>query len=206
MKVLSIVSQKGGTGKSTLATSLAVAAMQAGEKVFALDIDPQATLGRWFDRRPHEEPGFDRISRADALGPALQTLAQQGYSLVIIDTPGADTPGATAAIRVADLCLVPTQPAPFDLEATTPTLEAIMSTRRKFLFVLNRTPPKSGRVTEAAASLRVLGVLADPPITQRTDHQDAAGRGLGVTEFNPEGKAAAEMRELWAFVAKRLKG
>jgi chromosome partitioning protein len=206
MKVLTLVTQKGGTGKSTLAASLAVAAIQAGEKVFALELDRQGTLGRWIDRRSDDQPGFDKITSADALDPALHTLKSQGFSLVIIDTPGADSPAVTAAIRAADLCLVPTQPTPADLEATTPTLEAIQATRRRFVFVLNRTPVKGSRLTEAAAGLKMLGVLAEPPIAQRTDHQDAIGLGQGVTEFNPHGKAADEISQLWAYLAKKLKG
>uniref|UniRef100_UPI0031FD02E9 ParA family protein n=1 Tax=Sphaerothrix gracilis TaxID=3151835 RepID=UPI0031FD02E9 len=128
MKVLTLVTQKGGSGKSTLAASLAVAAGEAGERVFALELDRQGTLARWIDRREAETPGFDRVLTESALNQALATLAGQKFTLVIIDTPGADNPLVTAAIRVADLCLIPTRPTPADLEATRPTLEAIQAT------------------------------------------------------------------------------
>jgi chromosome partitioning protein len=59
---------------------------------------------------------------------------------------------------------------------------------------------------EAAAGLRVLGVLAEPSIAQRNDYQDALGQGLSVTEFNPSGKAAAELSALWDWVQRKLKG
>jgi chromosome partitioning protein len=140
------------------------------------------------------------------LAPALADIAKQGYTLTILDTAGADSPLATAAVQAADLSLIPTRPTPADLEATQATLEAIQSARRKFAFVLNQTPVRSARLTEAAAGLRVLGLLAEPPIGQRNDFQDALGLGQGVTEFNPEGKAAAEVQALWAWVAKRMKG
>lgn len=206
MKVLTLVTQKGGSGKSTLAANLAVAAGEAGEKVFVLEVDRQGTLARWADRRTAETPGFDRVTSEGQLDAALATLAQNKFSLTIIDTPGADTPLVTAAIRAADLCLVPTRPTAADLEATQPTLEAVTATRRKYAFVLSQTAPtRSARLTEAAAGLRVLGVLAEPPVTQRNDHQDAIGAGQGVTEFNPHGKAAEEIRALWAWVKHKMK-
>ena len=206
MKVLSLVTQKGGSGKSTLAASLAVAAQEAGERVFLLDADRQGTLARWVDRRTNPEPAFDNATTLAELEKAVELLASQPYSLVIIDTAGADNPTTTAAIRLADFCLVPARPTPADLEATQPTLEAIQATRRKFAFVLSQAPTRSARLTEAASALRLLGILAEPPIAQRTDHQDAMGMGLGVTEQNPNGKAAEEMRQLWAWVSKKLKG
>ncbi|MFN7610438.1 MAG: ParA family protein, partial [bacterium] len=151
-------------------------------------------------------PAFDRISSASALAPALATLDKQGFTLVVLDTAGHDSALATAAIQAADLCLVPTRPTPADLEATQPTLEAIQSTRRKFAFVLNQTPVRSSRLKEAAAGLKVLGILAEPSIAQRNDYQDALGQGLAVTEFNPSGKAAAELAALWGWVQRKLKG
>lgn len=206
MKILTLVTQKGGSGKSTLAANLAVAAEEAGERVFVLELDRQGTLARWIERRTADTPAFDRISSETQLTDALPLIEGQKYSLVIIDTPGADNPLATAAIRMSDICLVPTRPTPADLEATQPTLEAIQATGRRFAFVLNQTPVRSGRLSEAAAGLKVLGVLADPSIVQRNDHQDAIGSGLGVTEFNPEGKAAEEIRTLWKWVKHRMKG
>lgn len=206
MKTLALVTQKGGSGKSTLAANLAVAAGQAREKVFLLELDKQGTLARWIERREAETPAFDRIPTAAGLAPALADIAKQGYTLTILDTAGADSPLATAAVQAADLSLIPTRPTPADLEATQATLEAIQSARRKFAFVLNQTPVRSARLTEAAAGLRVLGLLAEPPIGQRNDFQDALGLGQGVAEFNPEGKAAAEVQALWAWVAKRMKG
>ncbi|TPK79024.1 ParA family protein [Mesorhizobium sp. B2-4-13] len=205
MKTVTFVTQKGGSGKSSLAANLAVAAEQAGERVFLLDLDRQGTLARWIDRRTAETPGFDTIASESQLDAALATLAQQHFTVAILDTAGTDSPLVTAAIRVADLCLVPARPTPADLEATQPTLSAIQATRRRFAFVLSQAPVRSGRLGEAAAGLRMLGVLAEPPIAQRNDHQDALGAGQGVTEFNPGGKAAEEIRSLWGWIATKLK-
>lgn len=206
MKTLTLVTQKGGSGKSTLAASLAVAAEQAGERVFILDLDRQGTLANWIDRREIETPGFDRVATSAELETALAALEQQKFTLVVLDTPGTDSPLVTSAISAADLCLIPTRPTPADLEATQPTLEAIHSTRSKFAFVLNQTPIRSSRLSEAAKGLKMMGVLADPPIAQRMDFQDALGSGQGVTEYNPNGKAAEEVRDLWRWLKKKLKG
>ena len=74
----------------------------------------------------------------------------------------------------------------------------------RFAFVLNQTPPRGCRLSEAATSLNSLGVLALPYVGQRNDHQDALGVGLGVTEFAQEGRASEEVRELWRWVLKKL--
>src|SRR5258707_11784576 len=96
----------------------------------------------------------------------------------------------------ADLCLIPVRPSPADIEAAIPTLIAIRRLNRRFAFVLNQTPPRGCRLSEAATSLNSLGVLALPYVGQRNDHQDALGAGLGVTEFAQEGRASQETRQL----------
>jgi chromosome partitioning protein len=70
--------------------------------------------------------------------------------------------------------------------------------------VLNQTPSRSYRVREAAEGLIALGVLPDVDIVLRNDHQDAIGVGQGVTEFNPGGRAADEIRRLWKWVSRRI--
>ena len=112
-------------------------------------------------------------------------------------------------MRAADLCLIPARPSRLDLQATLPTIEALMrlGLKDRFAFVLNQTPPgRSSRTAEAAAGLTVFGVLAEPIIAQRADHQDALAAGQGVTEFAPEGKAAEEVRALWGWISRKLKG
>jgi cellulose biosynthesis protein BcsQ len=110
MRVVSFVTQKGGSGKSTTAASIAVAAFQQGRRVFMLELDRQGTLSDWADaRRAGEGPEFERID-AMALDKALATLKEAGYDIAIVDTPGVDSPATVAAMRAADLCLVPCRP------------------------------------------------------------------------------------------------
>ena len=75
---------------------------------------------------------------------------------------------------------------------------------KPFAFILAQCPPRSPRVDETRAGLAALGLIAEPPIVSRTDHQDAMAAGQGVTEFNPSGPAATEIRALWGWIEKKL--
>ena len=204
MRTIALTTRKGGSGKSTLAIGLAIAAMQDGERVFLLETDRQGTVSKWGERRGTAEPGIEPIADEVSLGRSLELLNHKGYTIAIVDTPAADTRATTAAVRVADLCLIPARPSPVDIEATYPTLAVIRRLEKGFAFVLNQAPAGSYRPSKAAATLNALGVLALPYIVQRNDHQDAIGAGLGVSEYAPSGKAANEMRALWGWVKHKL--
>ena len=204
MQTVSFVTQKGGAGKSTTCASLAVAAWQAGRWVFVLELDRQGTLSDWINAREADDgPEFEQID-ATALDKALSTLTGAGYDLVLIDTPGVDSPGVNAAMRVADLALIPCRPTAPDLKGCMPTVQALIRLEKPFAFVLSQCPARSPRVDEARAGLQAMGIIAQPPIVSRTDHQDAMAAGLGVAEFNPDGPAAAEIRQLWSWIDQKL--
>jgi chromosome partitioning protein len=205
MRTIALTTRKGGSGKSTLAIGLAVAAMQDGERVFLLETDRQGTVSKWGERRASAEPGIEPIADESALSRSLALLHTKGYTLAIIDTPAADNTATMAAARAADLCLIPARPSPVDIEATHPTLAVIRRLEKGFAFVLNQAPAGSYRPSKAAATLNAVGVLALPYIVQRTDHQDALGAGLAVSEYAPGGKAASEIRALWAWVKHKLR-
>jgi chromosome partitioning protein len=205
MKVISLVTQKGGSGKSTLCVSLAVAAQQADRSVCILEMDKQATVTQWAQAREGRAPEVAQVT-ADKLGTVVDRLRGADFDFIFIDTPGIDSPGTNAVIRLSDLCLIPCRPSPADLRGVSPTLAAIHRLEKDFAFVLNQTPPKSYRVRDTSQGLKVLGMLADVVVVMRNDHQDAIGSGQGVTEFNPEGAAADEMRRLWAWIDNRTKG
>jgi chromosome partitioning protein len=204
MKVITFVTQKGGVGKTTLAASVAVAAQEAGEKVFMIDLDPQGSLMGWGKRRQADTPPVDQTTPA-ALAGAVTGLAQNGYSLAVIDTAGLDTAASAAAMRVSDLALIPSRPSLLDIEAAKPTMKALTGMDKKFAFILNAAAPgKSSRSTDAANALGLLNMLAQPFIAQRIDHMDAIAFGLGVTEHDPASKAAEEIRALWTWIKKKL--
>ena len=165
-------------------------------------MDRQATVSDWAEHPTSETPEVAQID-APQLDEVMKNLRGSAYDYVFIDTPGVDSPGTLSAIRAADLCIIPCRPTPADLRAFKPTLAAIYRLEKRFAFVLNQTPPRSYRIRDAADGLTVLGVLPDVNIVARNDHQDAIGMGQGVTEFNPTGQAAGEIRRLWSWVEKR---
>src|SRR3954454_17225397 len=154
MKTLTLVTQKGGAGKTTIAASLAVAAAEAGEKVIALDLDPQGSLANWGDMRSDDSPAVDRIGadKVSQLPKILAALKKQGFTLAILDTAGMESTTGNIAMGAADLCLIPARPSRLDLQATLPTIETLMrmEKRDRFAFVLNQCPTgRSSRATEA---------------------------------------------------------
>jgi chromosome partitioning protein len=204
MHVLALVTQKGGSGKSTLAVGLAVAAMENRERVAFVEADPQGTISKWKERRGNPYPRVVRLADPVEMEGALSRLDAEGIWLAIIDTAATNNVLAMRAIAKADLCLIPVRPSPADIEAAIPTLIAIRRFNRRFAFILNQTPPRGCRLSEAATSLNSLGVLALPYVGQRNDHQDALGVGLGVTEYAQGGKASEEVRELWRWILNKL--
>ena len=204
MQVIVLVTQKGGSGKSTLAIGLAIAAMDVGQRVGLIEADPQGTITNWGRRRANPKPRIERVDSGVAIERAVFHLRRDGYSVAIIDTSATNNLLSTSGIGVADLCLIPVRPSPADIEAAAPTLSTVRRLDKRFAFILNQAPSRSNRVSEAAIALGAAGVLALPYIVQRNDHQDALGVGLGVIEYDPHGKAAEEVRELWRWVSKSL--
>lgn len=205
MRTIAFLTQKGGAGKTTLAASLAVAAAGAGEKVVALDFDPQGSLASWGKRRAAVKPPNGiivepfEVYRLSRLPTIVDGLADAGFTLAVFDTPGADSGTVRMVAETADLCLLPSRPTLLDVEATTATFRAVHLAKRRAAFVLNQCPPtpRSARASEAAKELTRLGVLAEPMITARIDFQDAVAAGLGVTEHARDGRAAQEIEMLW---------
>ncbi|MDE2376668.1 ParA family protein [Bradyrhizobium sp.] len=210
MHTIVLATQKGGSGKSTLAIGLAVAARQAGYSVRLIETDPQGTLSNWQRRRSDAEPVVEPIYHASDIEPRLKMLADGGLQLAIVDTAAGLSATTTAAIRHADLCLIPARPSITDIEATTSTLSVARAWRRPFSFVLNQTPIRGQRIDNATdrlaeeAALDLADVLARPLIAMRNDHQDSLAAGLAVGEFAPNGKSASELRELWRWIESRL--
>ncbi|GJD37161.1 nucleotide-binding protein [Methylobacterium aerolatum] len=208
-RVIAVAVQKGGTGKTTLVASLAVAAAQAGERVTAFDTDPQGSLSAWGTLRTAPEPATDRLRPWEfaQFAPILEQLGERGRTLVVVDTPGSSIGGVAAILRLADLVLVPIRPSRLDLMAALPTIEVLadQGMRDRLALVLNQCPPApSPRTTLYAAQLDGLGVMAEPAILQRVDHQDAIALGRGVTEHAPLGLAAQEIRSLWSWIDRRI--
>src|SRR5476649_1519363 len=153
MYTIVLATQKGGSGKSTLAIGLALAAIQAGHTVRLIETDPQGTLSNWQTRRPYAEPMVEPVYIAGEIDQRLQALEHSGVTMTIIDTAGGVSAATTAAIRYADLCLIPARPSVADIEATAPTLSIIRAWNKPFAFALNQTPIRGQRVSNAATVL-----------------------------------------------------
>ncbi|MGH6868977.1 MAG: AAA family ATPase, partial [Methylocella sp.] len=150
MHTLAFVSQKGGCGKSTLAACLAVAAKEAGELVFVLDMDPKKSVVRWGSKR--NDPCLPvAVVSAAGLRAALTYLSKGNMSLVIVDTPFLESPRSLAAINAADLSIVPARPATPDIWAAEVTGRKLKLMGKEFVFLLNQCPPARQRVQEGIA-------------------------------------------------------
>src|ERR1700738_774726 len=130
MHTIVLATQKGGSGKSTLAIGLALAAIQAGHTVRLIETDSQGTLSNWQSRRPYAEPIVEPIYAAGDFEQRLQSLDREGITLAIIDTAGGVSAVTNAAIRYADLCLIPARPSIADIEATVSTLGMVRASNR----------------------------------------------------------------------------
>lgn len=205
MRTIAFVTQKGGSGKSTIASSLAVAALEAGERVLILDMDPQQSLMRWSRTRGENDIPVESVSPGRLAG-TLAALEKAGITLCLIDTAGTDSPATLAVMKAADFCVIPARPNVFDLWASEQTRKILKELRKDYAFLLNQCPPaqQSARVNEGAETLEAMGGLLVPLIASRVDYQEAARHGFGVTELNPSGHAADEMRKLFACVKRRM--
>jgi chromosome partitioning protein len=205
MRTIAFVTQKGGSGKSTIASSLAIAAAEAGENVFIVDMDPQASLVKWAKVRGDQDVAVQFVEPAK-LKATLTALEKAGMTLIVIDTPAGRSPASEAAIKACDLAVIPSRPNAFDLWSSEQTRKTARDLKRDYVFLLNQCPPaqQSARVDDGVKALEAMGGLLNPPLSARVDYQEAARNGLGATEYAPSGPAAEEMRKLWSSMKRRL--
>ena len=205
MHVVAIVAQKGGTGKTTLALSLAVAAQRTGRTVAVVDLDPQATASTWSDRRQAETPVVVSAQPARLL-QVLESAAEGGANLVLVDTPPRAEQAALAAAKAADLVLIPCRPAVFDLDTVSTTLDLIRYAGKPTIAaVLNGVPPRGSKAAQATEVITSLGVAVCPTaLGYRAAFTDAGALGLTPQEYDPNGKAAGETEEVYRFLCKLL--
>ena len=203
MRIISIVSQKGGAGKTTLAVNLAVAAEEAGARARIYDIDPQGSALAWSDQRDASAPAV-RMALPHRLPLELEEAEADGCEIVIVDSaPHAESASLTAA-RVADLVVIPCRPSMFDLHAIEASLEITQLAGTPAVVALNAVPARGPLAGEATAALSRRGVtVLSHAVGQRQAFVHALNHGLGAVEFEPRGKAAAEIRSLWAALVRR---
>jgi chromosome partitioning protein len=203
MFTLTLASQKGGSGKTTLALHLAAEAAARGQKTLLLDLDPQASAARWADRRGDRAPDVSSEHPA-RLAAALAAAEAQGYDIAVVDTaPHADQ-AALKAAREAGLVVVPCRPSILDLDAIGATLDLCQLARRPALVVLNAAPVRGKAVVEEAveAVRKLGGEVAAVVIRERVAFRHALIDGRVAQEFEPGGAAALEVAALYDTLAR----
>ena len=204
--ILLIGGEKGGTGKSTVATNLSVYLAQAQADVVIVDADPQGTSYNWYLRRVKEAAGdVPRVSCVRASGDIYDVVAEQSkrYEHVIVDAGGFDSDALRSGLLAAHLAYTPLQASQPDLETISGMAKMIGEARRfnraltaRALISRAPTNPVINEVREAKE------VLADVPelalsgsiVRERKAYRDAMLCGLGVVELdNPKAKAEIQL-------------
>jgi chromosome partitioning protein len=206
MKVVAVASQKGGSGKTTLAGHIAVQAERMGGGPVALvDTDPQGSLAEWWNVRQAETPAFVATGVA-RLADDIRRLRALGMRLLVIDTPPAIAATITEVVRLADLVIIPARPSPHDLRAAGATVELVERLDRPLVFVINGAQPRARITSEAAIALSQHGTLAPSIIHNRTGFAASMIDGRTVMEVPGEARAADEVAKLWEYLDNRLDG
>ena len=204
MRVIAVASQKGGSGKTTLAGHLAVQAERDGAGSVALvDADPQGSLADWWNERESPTPVFVHTS-SQQLEKNIAELQELGIDLLIIDTPPAITATISDVIRVSDMVVIPTRPSPHDLRSVGRTVELVEALDKPLVFVVNGATPRARITSEAAIALSQHGTLAPSIIHQRVDFAASMIDGRTVMELDPRSRSAKEIAKLWGYLKNRM--
>lgn len=204
MKIVAILSRKGGTGKTTLATHLSVAAEHAGHTIALIDLDPQSSAAKWRDNRDGDTPAV--ISTHSArLQYILELAEENGATLAILDTAPHTETAALDAARAADLALVPCRPSLLDLQAIGSTIDVAQLAKVPAHIVFNAVPPRGDLTEQARQAVEIYDVPCAPcEIGNRIGFVHAYNAGLTVQEYEPKSKASTEISALYAYIANEM--
>jgi chromosome partitioning protein len=205
MHTIALIAQKGGTGKTTLALALAVAAEQSGKRVVIIDLDPQSTACNWSDRRQSDSP-IVIDAQPSRLRSALSRAEAGGVDIAIIDTPARSEQASLAAAKCADMIIIPCRPQVYDLETIPTSLELVnLAGGKPALALLNAVPAQGRRHEQAEQALLGFGLTVCPVrFGQRAAFGDSAALGQTALEYDPQGKAAEEIRLAYQYISKLL--
>ena len=199
-QIICVAQQKGGAGKTTLVSNLAIAFLAEGKSVALLDTDPQGSLGRWLDIREETLGENDSLRFATATAYGI-SRAIRGFSgdadVILIDTPPKADSDVRWVLRECDLVLVPVSASQADVWATHDLLDLADRAEKPTYIVMNRTRAGTRvgeQVAQSVAELEVKPLQA--ALANRVIYAEALGSGLGVLEVKRTGSAADEVRAL----------
>lgn len=200
MRVIAVLNQKGGSGKTTIATHLARALQIDGHDVVLVDSDPQGSARDWAAVRedhPLSVVGIDRPT----IDRDLRSLGPKDF--VVIDGAPQAADLAVSAIKAAQLILIPVQPSPYDIWATADLVDLVkqrievMEGKLKAAFIVSRAIKGTRIGSEVTQALNGYGLpVLDARITQRVSYPGTATSGNTVLDTEPEGDAAREIRAM----------
>ena len=200
MKTVAILSNKGGSGKTTLAVHLAVAAEQASKRTVVLDLDPQGSATTWSDVRDAETPAVVP-THARHLTRVLETAEANGADMAIVDTAPHSEATSLAAARATDLVLVPCRPTLFDLHAIRETLDIAMLAKKPAKVILNAVPPRGSLAQQAREAIASYDIDPAPyELGHRVAFVHSIIKGITAQEYQPKSKAAVEVENLYQWI------
>jgi len=208
MKIISITTQKGGAGKTTLATNLAVSAAQNGDVTLLLDADSrQLTALEWYKRRDNKEnPIVIEIQDQVALDKMIVAAKCKGVNTIIIDTQGAQTNLTNHVMSISDFCLVPCKSGGFDIGAQRSTAMTLQKLKKDAAFVVTQAPSRGQEVIETKTILSGLGLtIYKDQISLLKAYKDAALFSSSVIEDAKDSKAIGEIEDLYKWIVKQIK-
>jgi chromosome partitioning protein len=204
MKTIAFLSQKGGSGKTTLAVHTAVAAQEGGERVVVVDTDIQKSAATWSEARHENTPTVITVAAA-SLGDVMKAARHDAMTLCIIDTAPHAAPDAARVAVAADLVIIPCRPTAFDLAAVGAAIEIVKAASARAVLVLSACPFRAPEIAETRAVLEGFGIPVAPvEVTDRRAFARAVATGRAVTEFDSDGKAAEEIRSLWQWIKEQM--
>jgi chromosome partitioning protein len=201
--VIAFASRKGGAGKTTLTSHLAVQAGSAGcAPVGIMDADPQGGLSGWWNARSAGEPAF--LDTTKGLKAAIAAARRAGFKAVMIDTPPSLSETIAEVLALADLVVIPVRPSPNDLRAVGGTVDLATRAGKPMVFVINQATARARITAEAAIALSQYGTVAPVMIHHRVDFATSMTDGRSAGELDPEAKSATEIADLWSYLESRL--
>lgn len=202
-KIIAVVNQKGGAGKTTLAMLLAGSLADGGHRVLVADVDPQNTALHWSGMGEGYPAAVEDLSGEEGKLHKALRRRRDAYDFIVIDSPPAATaPVTLSALRIADLALVPVIPSPLDLWASVRIREAIADARHKnpdllARLVVNQMQPNTVLAREVLGMLPEFGIpLLAASLKSRTAYRQCAALGATIAALGS--RAAMAILELEA--------